>query len=122
MEVGYYPGWTTGALRDYFEEMGRDGQRRKAEAKLRLDILTLRDFWPKTLNVTVRVLKGYEPLCELKREYQGIAYRIFFCVKGNELWLLHSIEKESRKTPASDLNLAFRRMNDVLTGKTRRIG
>jgi phage-related protein len=120
MELGYYPGWTAGFVKDYFYDLEKDGQRRKAEAKLRLDILTLQDYWPDTLNVTVRPLKGYEPLWELKREYQNIAYRIFFCVKDRELWLLHALEKKSARTPWNDRALAYRRMTDVLIGKVRK--
>ena len=114
MEVGYYPGWTEGFVKNYFEELKNDGQRKKALTKLRLDILTLQEYWPAKLNVTVRLLKGYEPLWELKREYQSIAYRVFFCVKGNKMWLLHAVEKKSPKTHGSDLDLAHRRMNEVL--------
>src|SRR5439155_1935104 len=113
MEVWYYPECESGSVKDYFDEITKDGQRKKAEAKLRLDILTLKDNWPRTLNVTVKPLKGHEPLRELTREYQRIGYRVFFCVKGEKMWLLHAIEKKSMSTPLSDLNLAHKRMNDV---------
>jgi phage-related protein len=121
MEVGYYPGWIDGFVKNYFDRLIEDGQRKKAEAKLRLDILTLQEYWPATLNVTVRLLKGHELLWELKRDYQGIAYRVFFCTKGNEMWLLHAIEKKSPKTPWSDVTLAYKRMTDVLVGKVRKL-
>jgi phage-related protein len=115
MDVGYYPHWENGPVKDYFDELAKDGQRKKAEAKLRLDIVTLSDNWPRTLNVTVKTLKGQEPLRELIREYQNIAYRVFFCVKENKMWLLHAIEKKSMSTPQSDLALAYKRMTDVFT-------
>jgi phage-related protein len=114
MEVGYCPGWTDGHVREFFENLKKDGQRRKAEARLRLDILTLQAYWPARMNVTVKSLKGHEPLWELKREYQNIAYRVFFCVKGQQIWLLHAIEKKGPKTPGSDLDLAHRRMTLIL--------
>lgn len=117
MDVGYYPDWDDGVVKEFFESLKKDGQRMKAEAKLRLDLLTLQGYWPQTLNVTLRQLKGYEPLWELKREYQGVAYRLFFCIKGQQMWLLHAIEKKSPKTPRRDLDLAFRRMSDVVTGR-----
>jgi phage-related protein len=120
MEVGYFPGWTSGFVKDYFDDLKKDGQRRKAVAKLRVDILTLQEYWPATLNVTVRSLKSHGPLWELKRNYQGIGYRVFFCTKGSEMWLLHAIEKKSPKTPLSDLDLAYRRMADVLMGKAKK--
>ncbi len=120
MDVGYFPNWTDGFVKDFIDELKNDGQRRKAVAKLDLDILTLQEYWPARLNVSVRPMKGHEPLWELKREYQGVAYRIFFCLKGRELWLLHAIEKKTMKTPRRDLDLAFRRMADILSGKVQK--
>ena len=66
------------------------------------------------------ILLVHEPLLELIREYQGTAYRIFFCVKGPEIWLLHALEKKRRKTPVTDLRLAQDRMRNVLNGAVRR--
>jgi phage-related protein len=119
MQVGFYPGWNDGFVRTYFRDLHSDGQRKKAEAKLQLDIFTLESHWPSVLNVTVRSLKGYEPLWELKREYQNIKYRIFFCVNEDQMWLLHAIEKKEWKTPSNDLDLAYKRMVDVFSGKVR---
>src|SRR5579871_3918539 len=119
MKVGFYPGWNDGFVHEYLKKLKSDGQRKKAEAKLQLDIFTLQSHWPSTLNVTVRLLKGHEPLWELKREYQNVKYRIFFCVKEDQLWLLHAIEKKEWKTPASDLGVAYKRMLEVLKGKVR---
>ena len=120
MNIGYYPGWHTGFVRDDLNELRHDGQRKKAAAKLDFDLHMLETTWPLTRFVRLKSLKGHEPLFELIREYQGIAYRIFFCVKGQEIWLLHHIEKKGQKTPSGDLNLAFSRMQDVLSGKVRR--
>ena len=119
--LGYYPGWETGPVQDYLDRLRDDGQRKKAAAKLDFDLHVLETTWPGTYFITVKSMRGHEPLYELAREYQGIAYRIFFCAKGQELWLLHAIEKKERKTPASDLDLAYDRMRNVLNGKVRRI-
>ena len=120
MLIGYYPGWDTGFVRDYLNELRDDGQRKKAAAKLDFDLHMLETTWPRPQFVTVKVMKGHEPLYELTREYQGIAYRVFFCAKGQEIWLLHAMEKKTQKTPATDLDLAYTRMQHVLTGKVRR--
>lgn len=120
MIIGYYPGWDTGFVRDSLDKLKDDGQRKKAAAKLDFDLHILETTWPRPQFVTVKTMKGREPLLELTREYQGIAYRIFFCVNAQEIWLLHSIEKKKRKTPASDLQLAFDRMRNVINGKVRR--
>lgn len=39
----------------------RDARTLKAAVRLDLDLQTLEEFWPETLNVTVRGLKGREP-------------------------------------------------------------
>jgi len=118
--VGYYPGWDAGDVRDYLDGLRDDGQRKKAAAKLDFDIHMLATTWPRPQYVTVKSMRGHEPLHELIREYQGIAYRIFFCVKGAEIWLLHAFEKKRRKTPAADLKLAYDRMRGVLNGTVGR--
>ena len=120
MIIGYYPGWDEGDVREYLDVLRRDGQRRKAIAKLEFDLQMLASTWPRPQFVTVKSLRGHEPLYELIREYQSIAYRIFFCVKGQEIWLLHAIEKKQRKTPIGDLVLADNRMQNVFSGSVRR--
>ena len=87
---------------------------------MRGDILSLLYTWPRPMGVQVKPLKGHAPLWELKREYQGIAYRVFFCVKSQEIWLLHAIEKKQQRTPGSDLGSAYSRMQNILSGKVRR--
>lgn len=121
MVIGYYPGWNAGFVREYLEKLRDDGQRKKAAAKLDFDLHVLATTWPRPTFVTVKSMRGHEPLHELIREYQGIAYRIFFCAKDQEIWLLHAIEKKKRKTPAADLDLAYSRMQNVLNGKVRRV-
>ncbi|MBI2071039.1 MAG: type II toxin-antitoxin system RelE/ParE family toxin [Elusimicrobia bacterium] len=110
----YYPNGDSGEVREYLEALRQDSQRRKAAVKLDIDLQTLELFWPKTMNVTVRTLKGWEPLKELKRRFDKIAYRIFFCIKKNELWLLSAYEKESDDTPRNELEKAYKRMKEVL--------
>jgi len=110
----YYPHGESGDVRDYLDALRKSNQKKKAAVKLDIDIQTLETFWPHTLNVTVRILRGWEPLWELKRLYDKIAYRIFFCIRNDELWLLSAYEKASEKTPRSELERAHRRMREVL--------
>ncbi len=110
----YYPRGDTGEVREYLESLRKNSQKKKAAVKLDIDIQTLEDFWPDTLNVTVRMLKGWEPLKELKRRFEKIQYRIFFCIKDDDLWLLSAYEKESDDTPRNELEKAFKRMKEVL--------
>lgn len=120
MIIGYYPGWDRGFVLDYIDELKADGQRKKAAAKLEFDLQMLVTTWPRPQFVTVKPITGHKLLWELIREFQSIAYRIFFCVKGQEIWLLHAIEKKKNKTPADALALADVRMQNVFNGKVRR--
>jgi phage-related protein len=54
-------------------------------------------------------------LWELKRLFEGVQYRIFFCANGGFVWLLHAIEKKSSKTPLDDLRLARKRMRGCMS-------
>lgn len=103
-------------MRDYLDALRKNNQK-KAAVKLDIDIQMLEMFWPNTMNVTVRILRGWEPLWELKRLFDKIAYRVFFCIRGDELWLLSAYEKASEKTPRNELERAYRRMREVLEGK-----
>ncbi|MBI5243705.1 MAG: type II toxin-antitoxin system RelE/ParE family toxin [Elusimicrobia bacterium] len=113
----YYPLGESGEVRECLDALRKNPQKKKAAAKLDIDIQTLEMFWPRTMNVTVRILRGWEPLRELKRPFDKIAYRIFFCIREGELWLLSACEKSSGKTPRSELERAYRRMRDVLEGR-----
>lgn len=119
MKIGYYPGWDIGYVKTQLDELRNDGQRVKAAARIDSDIQKLALFWPyvQRVNITIKTMKGYEPLKELVREFQGIAYRVFFCIKGQEIWLLHMIEKKQQKTPEGDKKLAHERMREVLAGR-----
>ena len=122
MKLGFYPGWDKGLVLDYLNEMKADGQRKKTAAKLQADLLKLEACWPhvQMMNITVKHMVSYEPLRELVRPFDGIAYRIFFCVKGQEIWTLRAIEKKKDKTPEGDARLAYSRMQDVFSGRIGR--
>ncbi len=104
-------------VRDYLDALRINNQKKKAAVKLDIDIQTVEMFWPQVMNVTVRILRAWEPLWEIKRLFDKIAYRIFFCIRKDELWLLSAYEKASEKTPRSELERAYRRMREVLEGK-----
>ncbi len=116
IKIAYYPGWDAGYVKEELDALRNDGQRIKAAVRIDADINKLGFSWPHfhTMNITVKSMSGYQPLMELKREVQNIAYRVFFCVKNDTIWLLHFIEKKSQKTPRADVILAHSRMLDVL--------
>ena len=45
---------------------------------------------------------------------EGIGRSIYCTVKGREVIILHSFVKKSQKTPKKDLDLARKRMKDIL--------
>ena len=45
---------------------------------------------------------------------EGIGRSIYCTVKGREIIILHSFVKKSQKTPKKDLDLARKRMKDIL--------
>ena len=111
LEVLYYPHGNHGPVADHLEQLAKE--RPKAFAKLVVDLEVLGAEGLRSSRVTVRPLGNR--LWELKRLYEGVQYRIFFGVWKGVAWLLHSIEKKSTKTPKEDLELARKRLQEVIT-------
>lgn len=109
MKIRFYPEGDAGPVRDHLEDLA--DARPAAYVKLALDLQSLGAEGVRARQASVRALgRG---LWELKRRFEGIQYRIFFCVEEGSAWLLHSIEKKSARTPPGDLCLARRRMKGV---------
>src|SRR3989338_291488 len=77
-----------------------------------LDLEVLGAEGLRSQQITIRPLG--DKLWELKRLYDGIQYRVFFGIWKGAAWLLHSIEKKSGKTPHDDLELARKRLREVM--------
>ena len=110
LRILYYPEGGQGPVRDYLDGLVRE--RPKAFARLALDLEILGAEGLRSQRITVRSLGG--KLWELKRKYDGIQYRLFFDVRKGVVWLLHGIEKKSAKTPKDDLELARKRLKEVI--------
>ena len=52
-------------------------------------------------------------LYEVRSTVTAVEYRIFFCVMGETMVLLHGIVKKAQATPTNDLRIALERMNQV---------
>jgi len=76
------------------------------------DMELVRDYGIRQAPVVTRKLKG--KLWEIKtgtRQQQ----RIFYCVnKGDDLVLLHACKKQKQGSQSGDVDLAFKRMREVL--------
>ena len=110
LEVLYYPEGNRGPVRDYLAELARE--RPKAFARVALDLEVLGAEGLRSQQITIRPLG--DKLWELKRLYDGIQYRVFFGVHRGAAWLVHGIEKKSAKTPKDDLDLARKRLKEVM--------
>lgn len=92
-DICFWPKGDEGEVLDFLDSPKNDPARRKAAARLLVDLAILQECWPETMNVSVKKLNGWEPLMELRRRCDKVAYRIFFCLRGSELWLLSAFEK-----------------------------
>ena len=110
LEILYHPEGNRGPVRDYLTGLAKE--RPKAFARLALDLEVLGAEGLRSQQITIRSLG--DKLWELKRLYEGIQYRVFFGVHKGAAWLVHSIEKKSAKTPKDDLELARKRLKEVM--------
>jgi phage-related protein len=65
----------------------------------------------------VKHIEGHRKLFEIRaRGKDGIA-RVFYCtVSGQRIILLHGFIKKSSKTPRREIDIAIKRMQEVLNG------
>ncbi len=110
LEVLYYPEESRGPVKDYLTELAQE--RPKAFARLVLDLEILGAEGLRSQQITIRPLG--DKLWELKRLYDGIQYRVFFGVHKGAAWLVHSMQKKSAKTPKNDLEIARKRLKEVM--------
>jgi phage-related protein len=75
------------------------------------DIKTVEFGWPVGLPVC-RSLGG--GLWEVRSSLHKRIARVLFCVADDTMWLLHGFIKKQQKTPPQDLDLAHKRMRQVL--------
>ena len=110
IDILYYPDGNRGPVREYLTGLAKE--RPNAFARLAVDLEILGAEGLRSQQITVRPLG--DKLWELKRLYDGIQYRLFFGVEKGAVWLLHSMEKKSAKTPKDDLALARKRLKEVI--------
>jgi len=57
-------------------------------------------------------------LWELRPEYGGVEFRLFYFIMiENAFYMLHAIKKKSQKTQRKDIELALKRMQEVIDGR-----
>jgi phage-related protein len=61
-----------------------------------------------------RSIQGRKGLWEIRTQLSGgRIVRVFFCIHGEAMVLLHGFMKESQKTPEKDIETAMRRMRGL---------
>ena len=77
------------------------------------DICTAEFGWPIGMPLC-RSITGRTGLWEVRSNLtNGRIGRVFFCIHGKQMILLHAIIKKTQQTPARDLNLAEKRMKEL---------
>jgi phage-related protein len=115
LSVQFYPDGDEGPVKKYLESLRLAPQRKDAYVRLMADltILEAEGLLSKLIHLE-RVVGVDGSVWELKRSYEGIRYRVYFCVESGEAWLIHCLEKKTPKIPRSDLKLIRKRSKGVL--------
>ena len=92
---------------EWLRDMAREDRR-----QLGLDLLRVQENWPIGMPLCRNLGGG---LWEVRSSLHGgrIA-RLLFCLHAGEVFVLHGFIKKTQKTPPQDLQLAGKRMKEVL--------
>lgn len=95
-------------VEDFIEDLSKSDQARFAEV-----IVGLTEFGLAYGRVQFKPLRG--KLWEIKFSAAGGGYRMaYVLVRSDEMVILHAFRKSTQKTPLRDLELAEKRMKEVL--------
>lgn len=115
LRVQFYPSGDDGPVREHLRRLKQDPHRKAAAARLGLDLRLLQEEGLASRQIDIERAVGVPgSVWELRRSFEGVRYRIYFCAARGELWLLHSLEKKTPKIPKRDLGLIRRRAKEVL--------
>lgn len=81
-----------------------------ARRQVGADLLYVQHFWPTGMPRVRALGRG---LHEVRSTVGRSEFRVFFCVRGTTLYVLHGIQKKTVKTPASELATARARQREV---------
>lgn len=115
-DVQFYPSGKDGPVREHLRSLKQDPQRKAAAAKLGLDLRMLQEEGLTSKQIDIERVVGVPgSVWELRRSFEGVQYRIYFCASRGNVWLVHSLEKKTPKIPKRDLDLIRRRAKEVLS-------
>jgi len=116
LRVEFYPDGDDGPVLEYLREVKHDPYRKAVATQLGLDlhVLQLEGLSSRKIDIK-RVVDVPGSVWELRRLIEGIQYRLYFCVKRGKVWLLHHLEKKTRKIPRGDLEIIRKRSKEALS-------
>lgn len=116
LRVEFYPDGDDGPVLEYLRDLKHDPYRKAVATQLGLDLHVLQLEGSASRKVDIKRVKGVPgSVWELRRLIDGVQYRLYFCVKRGEVWLLHHLEKKTRKIPRGDLETIRKRAKEVLS-------
>jgi len=93
-------------VRDWLRSLGKE-----VSKTIGSDILTVQWSWP----VSKPLVDGFgRGLYEIRSTHERTEYRVFFGIVASKLILLHGLVKKTRTTPRADLELARKRLREVV--------
>lgn len=114
--VQFYPSGDDGPVRDHLRRLKQDPNRKAAAARLGLDLRLLQEEGLASQQISIERVVGVPgSVWELRRPFEGVQYRIYFCAARGDVWLIHSLEKKTTKIPKRDLDLIRKRAKEVLS-------
>lgn len=93
-------------MRDWLRSLGRE-----VSKTIGSDILTVQWSWPVGKPLVDGLGRG---LYEIRSTHKRKEYRVFFGLVTSKLVLLHGLVKKTRTTPRADLELARKRLKEVV--------
>jgi len=93
-------------VREWLRELGKE-----VSKEIGSDVLTVQWNWPVGKPLVDGLGGG---LYEVRSTHQRKEYRVFFCISASTMVLLHAIVKKTRTTPRADLELARKRLREVV--------
>jgi phage-related protein len=93
-------------VRDWLRALGKE-----ASKTIGSDILTVQWSWPVGKPLVDGLGAG---LYEIRSTHERTEYRVFFCIAASTMVLPHGIVKKTRTTPRADLELARKRLKEVV--------
>jgi phage-related protein len=93
-------------VRDWLMKLSREDR-----LAIGMDIKMVEFGWPVGLPVCRSLGDG---LWEVRSTLHNRIARVLFCIEGGVMWLLHGFIKKQQKAPAGEINIAQKRMREIL--------